>query len=157
MDGVEKFLLLESLREHGNNKTNAAKTLGITREGLHKKLRQFGIGGKAALEDLGPAQQQRKLRGAIPSRGRAASSLRSSTCKSRPPVLIPQAPDLARSHTARYFLCCCAGPQRSGRAVLAFRRVKMTYSSGPLVSVPVRSKVWRTHSSSASRASTPRS
>jgi transcriptional regulator with GAF, ATPase, and Fis domain len=47
MDGVEKFLLLESLREHGNNKTNAAKTLGITREGLHKKLRQFGIGGNA--------------------------------------------------------------------------------------------------------------
>ena len=27
-----------------NNKTNAAKTLGITREGLHKKLRQLGIG-----------------------------------------------------------------------------------------------------------------
>ena len=44
MDGVEKYLLLESLREHGNNKTNAAKTLGITREGLHKKLRQLGIG-----------------------------------------------------------------------------------------------------------------
>ncbi|HRI65004.1 MAG TPA: sigma 54-interacting transcriptional regulator [Polyangium sp.] len=43
MDVVEKYLLLESLREHGNNKTNAAKTLGITREGLHKKLRQFGI------------------------------------------------------------------------------------------------------------------
>jgi hypothetical protein len=59
---------------------------------------------------LGPAQQQRKLRGATPSRGRAASSLRSSTCKSRPPVLVPQAPNLARSHTARYFLLCCAGP-----------------------------------------------
>lgn len=43
MDVVEKYLLLEALREHGNNKTNAAKTLGITREGLHKKLRQFGI------------------------------------------------------------------------------------------------------------------
>lgn len=43
MDIVEKYLLLEALREHGNNKTNAAKTLGITREGLHKKLRQFGI------------------------------------------------------------------------------------------------------------------
>ena len=51
MDGVEKFLLLESLREHGNNKTNAAKTLGITREGLHKKLRQFGIGGNAVKDD----------------------------------------------------------------------------------------------------------
>ena len=43
MDTVEKFFLLEALREHGNNKTNAAKALGITREGLHKKLRQFGI------------------------------------------------------------------------------------------------------------------
>jgi transcriptional regulator with GAF, ATPase, and Fis domain len=43
MDVVEKYLLLEALRDHGNNKTNAAKTLGITREGLHKKLRQFGI------------------------------------------------------------------------------------------------------------------
>ncbi len=43
MDSVEKFFLLEALREHGNNKTNAAKSLGITREGLHKKLRQYGI------------------------------------------------------------------------------------------------------------------
>jgi transcriptional regulator with GAF, ATPase, and Fis domain len=43
MDSVEKYFILEALREHGNNKTNAAKTLGITREGLHKKLRQYGI------------------------------------------------------------------------------------------------------------------
>jgi Nif-specific regulatory protein len=43
MDAVEKFFLLEALREHHNNKTNAAKALGITREGLHKKLRQYGI------------------------------------------------------------------------------------------------------------------
>ncbi|MCC6554823.1 MAG: sigma 54-interacting transcriptional regulator [Polyangiaceae bacterium] len=43
MDSVEKFFLLESLRDHHNNKTNAAKSLGITREGLHKKLRQYGI------------------------------------------------------------------------------------------------------------------
>ncbi|WP_434045531.1 MULTISPECIES: sigma 54-interacting transcriptional regulator [Sorangium] len=43
MDAVEKFFLLEALRGHNNNKTNAAKTLGITREGLHKKLRQYGI------------------------------------------------------------------------------------------------------------------
>jgi transcriptional regulator with GAF, ATPase, and Fis domain len=44
MDSVEKYLLIEALREHNHNKTSAAKTLGITREGLHKKLRQFGIG-----------------------------------------------------------------------------------------------------------------
>jgi transcriptional regulator with GAF, ATPase, and Fis domain len=42
-DSVEKYFLLEALRDHHNNKTNAAKSLGITREGLHKKLRQFGI------------------------------------------------------------------------------------------------------------------
>ncbi len=44
MDQLEKYILIESLREHGNNKTAAARTLGITREGLHKKLRGFGIG-----------------------------------------------------------------------------------------------------------------
>jgi len=43
VDQVEKYLLLEALHEHGNNKTNAAKALGITREGLHKKLRSLGI------------------------------------------------------------------------------------------------------------------
>lgn len=42
-DQVERVLLLEALREHDNNKTAAAKTLGITREGLHKKLRGYGI------------------------------------------------------------------------------------------------------------------
>jgi transcriptional regulator with GAF, ATPase, and Fis domain len=44
MDSVEKYLLKETLREHRQNKTSAAKALGITREGLHKKLRQLGIG-----------------------------------------------------------------------------------------------------------------
>jgi transcriptional regulator with GAF, ATPase, and Fis domain len=43
VDQVERWILIESLREHGNNKTVAAKTLGITREGLHKKLRQYGL------------------------------------------------------------------------------------------------------------------
>jgi len=42
MVAVEKYLIYEALRAHGNNKTNTAKTLGITREGLHKKLRQYG-------------------------------------------------------------------------------------------------------------------
>ena len=44
LDAVEKYVLLEALRDHNHNKTNTAKTLGITREGLHKKLRQLGIG-----------------------------------------------------------------------------------------------------------------
>jgi len=42
-DQIERWLLIEALREHDNNKTAAAKTLGITREGLHKKLRGFGL------------------------------------------------------------------------------------------------------------------
>lgn len=44
VEQVEKFFLLEALRDHDGNKTSAAKTLGITREGLHKKLRQLKIG-----------------------------------------------------------------------------------------------------------------
>jgi Nif-specific regulatory protein len=44
VEQVERYILLEVLREHDNNKTSAAKTLGITREGLHKKLKQLGIG-----------------------------------------------------------------------------------------------------------------
>jgi Nif-specific regulatory protein len=43
MDHLERWLLIEALREHSNNKTAAAKSLGITREGLHKKLRAFGL------------------------------------------------------------------------------------------------------------------
>ena len=41
MLAVEKYIVFEALRDHGNNKTSTAKSLGITREGLHKKLRQF--------------------------------------------------------------------------------------------------------------------
>jgi transcriptional regulator with GAF, ATPase, and Fis domain len=43
MDQLERWLLIEALREHKNNKTVAARALGITREGLHKKLRGFGL------------------------------------------------------------------------------------------------------------------
>jgi transcriptional regulator with GAF, ATPase, and Fis domain len=43
MDRIEKRILIQVLKDHGNNKTSAAKTLGITREGLHKKLKGFGI------------------------------------------------------------------------------------------------------------------
>jgi Nif-specific regulatory protein len=44
VEQVEKWILLESLKEHDNNKSQTAKTLGITREGLHKKLKHFGLG-----------------------------------------------------------------------------------------------------------------
>nr|HEX4313745.1 sigma 54-interacting transcriptional regulator [Kofleriaceae bacterium] len=43
MEQVERWLIAEALREHGNNKTKTAVSLGITREGLHKKLAKFGV------------------------------------------------------------------------------------------------------------------
>ena len=43
MDEIERHLLAEALRSHANNKTKTAETLGITREGLHKKLAKFGM------------------------------------------------------------------------------------------------------------------
>jgi transcriptional regulator with GAF, ATPase, and Fis domain len=43
MEQVERWLIAEALREHGGNKTRTAATLGITREGLHKKLAKFGV------------------------------------------------------------------------------------------------------------------
>ncbi|HEX2875447.1 MAG TPA: sigma 54-interacting transcriptional regulator [Polyangiaceae bacterium] len=43
MDRVEKRILARTLLAHGNNKTSAARALGITREGLHKKLKGLGM------------------------------------------------------------------------------------------------------------------
>ena len=43
MDQVERWLIAEALREHNNNKTKTAVSLGITREGLHKKLAKLGV------------------------------------------------------------------------------------------------------------------
>jgi Nif-specific regulatory protein len=43
MEEIERWLLAEALREHGGNKTKTAETLGITREGLHKKLSKYGM------------------------------------------------------------------------------------------------------------------
>jgi Nif-specific regulatory protein len=43
IEEVERWLLAEALRDHGGNKTKTAETLGITREGLHKKLSKFGM------------------------------------------------------------------------------------------------------------------
>jgi transcriptional regulator with GAF, ATPase, and Fis domain len=53
LDHVERWLLIQALKEHGNNKTQTAASLGITREGLHKKLTKFGVGGKAEVEHAG--------------------------------------------------------------------------------------------------------
>ncbi|HTM21829.1 MAG TPA: sigma 54-interacting transcriptional regulator, partial [Kofleriaceae bacterium] len=43
MNQVERWLLAEALRENDGNKTKTAAQLGITREGLHKKLSKFGM------------------------------------------------------------------------------------------------------------------
>ncbi len=43
MGQVERWILAEALREHGNNKSATAKSIGITREGLHKKLNKYGM------------------------------------------------------------------------------------------------------------------
>ena len=43
MDAIERVLLARALRERDGNKTQTAKDLGITREGLHKKLTRFGM------------------------------------------------------------------------------------------------------------------
>ena len=43
MEQVERWMITEALRDHGGNKTKTAGTLGITREGLHKKLAKFGL------------------------------------------------------------------------------------------------------------------
>ncbi len=43
IEQVERWLITEALRDHGNNKTKTAASLGITREGLHKKLAKFGV------------------------------------------------------------------------------------------------------------------
>jgi len=43
VDQVERWLISEALRDHNGNKTKTAVTLGITREGLHKKLDKLGL------------------------------------------------------------------------------------------------------------------
>jgi Nif-specific regulatory protein len=43
MEQVERWILREALDAHDNNKTQTAKTLGITREGLHKKLSKYDM------------------------------------------------------------------------------------------------------------------
>jgi transcriptional regulator with GAF, ATPase, and Fis domain len=43
IEEVERWLLQEALRDHQGNKTKTAETLGITREGLHKKLSKYGM------------------------------------------------------------------------------------------------------------------
>jgi DNA-binding NtrC family response regulator len=43
IDDAEKALILKTLARHGNNKTQAAQTLGISLKTLHNKLRRYGF------------------------------------------------------------------------------------------------------------------
>jgi Nif-specific regulatory protein len=43
VEEVEKWIITRALEEHGNNKSQTARALGISREGLHKKLAKFGV------------------------------------------------------------------------------------------------------------------
>jgi len=43
VEAVERRILEEALAAHGGNKSATAKALGITREGLHKKLKGYGM------------------------------------------------------------------------------------------------------------------
>jgi len=43
LDDVEKAVILKTLARHGNNKTQAAQTLGISLKTLHNKLRRYGL------------------------------------------------------------------------------------------------------------------
>lgn len=43
LEEIERKLVQQALQQHDNNKTSTARALGITREGLHKKLRQLKL------------------------------------------------------------------------------------------------------------------
>src|SRR6185437_4050802 len=42
IDEAERQLILKTLESHGNNKTRAAETLGISLKTLHNKLKEYG-------------------------------------------------------------------------------------------------------------------
>src|ERR1700761_461633 len=42
IDHAERLLILKTLESHGNNKTRAAETLGISLKTLHNKLKEYG-------------------------------------------------------------------------------------------------------------------
>ncbi|HNX96350.1 MAG TPA: helix-turn-helix domain-containing protein [Candidatus Aminicenantes bacterium] len=45
IESAERGELLRLLREHGGNKTKAARAAGLSYQGFLKKLKRLGIGG----------------------------------------------------------------------------------------------------------------
>jgi two-component system NtrC family response regulator len=43
VETLEKSVLVEKLREHRGNKTRVAKALGLSRNGLMKKMQRYGL------------------------------------------------------------------------------------------------------------------
>jgi serine/threonine-protein kinase PknK len=46
VEDVERAMVLQALTSHGGNQTHAAKTLGLSRFGLQKKLKRLGISAR---------------------------------------------------------------------------------------------------------------
>jgi serine/threonine-protein kinase PknK len=46
VEDVERSMVMQALASHGGNQTHAAKTLGLSRFGLQKKLRRLGISAR---------------------------------------------------------------------------------------------------------------
>lgn len=51
IDDAERLLILKTLESHGNNKTRAAETLGISLKTLHNKLKEYGNSVSDAVEE----------------------------------------------------------------------------------------------------------
>ena len=43
LERIEAWLVRRALHDHGNRRAATARTLGITREGLYKKMKRLGI------------------------------------------------------------------------------------------------------------------
>lgn len=56
IDYAERLLILKTLEAHGNNKTRAAETLGISLKTLHNKLKEYGNSVVDAAADSGEEQ-----------------------------------------------------------------------------------------------------
>ncbi len=52
IDHAERLLILKTLESHGNNKTRAAETLGISLKTLHNKLKEYGSSVAETASDI---------------------------------------------------------------------------------------------------------